>query len=392
MREGRERESDIDALTALRKAVRSRNIRRARELASDALGRDRKPPELFKYVGLLALLEDDFTRAAENLRRAQRLLPRDAETLNGLGFLSLRRGRCDEAVDYWLQTLALRPNDPASAYFLRKVKQSKDLEHLAATCPPTGLFRSGPAFPAFPSFRGLPPLPRISLTPKTLIILGVIILLIPISYQAIRFFTRPGKMPIRPAMSSLKLPDGEKLVVTDSASRFTFQPEDLRGLLRSAKKDLRRRNHNALIITVNQVLHSNATEQVKERFRLILDYLPDPAAADEIRTRVNPAEYFNNPELYEGTWLVADGKVSRFESSDGITSFLLRTPEYANKSDGPWTYKVRTTARFDGLKDGSDVRLLGRFQNVVPLRGYILAEGVRLWFQKTEFLEVPAGK
>jgi hypothetical protein len=46
--------------------------------------------------------------------------------------------------------------------------------------------------------------------------------------------------------------------------------------------------------------------------------------------------------------------------------------------------------RYDKLKNGTACRVLARFENIIPLKGTVMVEGLKAWVEQKEFYEVAA--
>jgi hypothetical protein len=180
----------------------------------------------------------------------------------------------------------------------------------------------------------------------------------------------------------------DDFVRRDTSSMYIFQKSEIPGLFKQCKRDVRKRRFNEVILTINKVLHSNADEQVKQRFLFLRDFLPEPRNWKDIRTHVRVSELFNLPTLYQGVYLVIDGPISGLQIRTERTAFSLRARDRSGGDE--YTFLVRMDGRYDKLKNGAGCRVLARFDNIVPLKGSVMVEGLKAWIEQKEFYEVVA--
>ena len=74
----------------------------------------------------IALSQEDYAQAIEDLREALADSPRDADVLNLLGFSHRKIGETDQAFDYYQQALAIDPNHRGANEYLGELYLETD--------------------------------------------------------------------------------------------------------------------------------------------------------------------------------------------------------------------------------------------------------------------------
>lgn len=360
-------------IASAKRYYRANQLAKAKDLLKRAVAAGFRNAEVTKYLALIALLENDFPSAEAGLDRARKSNPEDMEVLNALAFIQLKYKDTDAAIDLWLEILDHEPKNSLARRNLERMKRISDLDSFSAKA-------------LAPQYIGMRKASFIDMLKYAGIALCVILIGWGVWYAVRNADFGNVFVKGKRSLSSVRLPEMDDFVETDSQALYNFESAEAKRLFKDAKRDIRHHAYNEFIIRLNQVLHSNLKESVKQRFIILKDFLPEPSGFVEIKLSIRLTELFNQPTLYEDCYLVLNGKVENFHADANSTTFFMKERD-ADTGEN-YSIKVQSLGKMEKIKNGIDVRVLCKFKTVQKMKALIVVEGLKTWMEQKNFLEV----
>jgi hypothetical protein len=230
------------------------------------------------------------------------------DSILGLAVIQFKRSQTEDALKLWLQVIEKNPGNRVAKRglsLLRKGFEAAELQEFIESGKMKGLF---------------PPLPsrlRISV-----VLIGVLTLLILgcLAYLGTRVIG-PFGAP-RPGVGDIEIP-GELAVVVGSNvydPSYVLTERQVRQMFELAKRDLLLFRDNIAVVEINRILLSNATLQVKERARILKEFVATPTFTT-FRDGFSYAEVEKAPALYEGGFVSWKGEIANLAADNQAASF-----------------------------------------------------------------------
>lgn len=329
--------------------------------------------DVFKYLGLIFVYQNDDQAAFKSLIRAYRANLDDPEVLHALAFLELKDRNMEKALDYWLGALELDPEDKIAKRNMERVRRTKDLDRLIQSVRPSSYLKKGLVFPVI-SF-------------PVMIIFSAVLFIAAGVVLSLRMWenVENGKPAFQRAVRKMNLEQMTDYINAGSPALFRFDNQEVPAFFRSIKRALKDGKLNQVIIELNRIRHSNLREDVKEKFLLFGDFIPEPEHYKDVDMNINPEALFNEPTLYQGIYLVLDGKIRGLSTSrEGHSFFIDWRDEH---TDRLFRAKLDRQGRLE-LREGMQVRVLARYKHNMENRGTVVAEVLKIWTEHKELLEL----
>ncbi len=270
--------------------------------------------EFYQLLGFACLKAGDLEGASSYLQRSQQLDEYNPTTLSGLAIHKLLTGSPDQAIEYWLDILKRNDKHKGAKTGLQLLKtgaipHSLDLRAQGAN--------SRVLKHLIPTLR----LPLVLLYRKLIILSAAsLFILIPIFLIVTRTppapqITRRGEEQIELALSA-----DDKISLGGTRHRYVINAADLQALLDTVRVDFQSMRDNAACRNINYILHSNASNTVKQRMNLLATYL----AAPTFVTLDSSPDYQavkTEPWLYNGCHIRWMGQTANIISDNGATTF-----------------------------------------------------------------------
>ena len=275
--------------------------------------------EVFRYqesyayyhiLGISCLYAGDFGGAFTYFAKAKNIKFREPSTLLGLAALFLRRGETDRALDLYLDIQDVDPKNSTARRALRVIRKYGGTEELNAWLAQGKL---GSLYP---------PLPRagISIKPLPLVVSGIILASVIAVVAGIAMF------PVNPRrgldVSALEKAEQEHPVEMGGAYRYALTEDQVLSLYSKARDLFNKYHDEAARRELNKILESNASAAVKNKARLLLDYL-EPPGFDTLKDRFTYAEVSADPLLYRDCHVLWRGSAANLRTGTDKTSFEL---------------------------------------------------------------------
>lgn len=332
-----------------RQLTREQRFSRVISLLSPQIFLYRSNPEFYRLLGTACLYTNDFGGAHTYFARSIDLKPDQIQSRLGLAAIYLKRGKITEALQQWLDVIAISPNNRRAKYGLAYAK-TLDESSLEAREMAKGLQRR--IYPGTGwNFR-----PIVFLF---LIILGLSALALPISFLL-------GNLQ---SSQSLQREGGEYLDLSSSVPRlatsgsFTriLTSAQLDSLIDSIRQDFHSYRDNRARYSINQILSSNASEDVKTQMRLLSELLRQANFVDEFWSP-EPEDIQKDPSAYEDLFIKWKGKIGnlRINPEQILFDFLVG---YHEESVVRAIVPVRLEFAAE-LHAGENIELIGRLRSV----------------------------
>ena len=290
----------------------------------DILDRDAEALSMLSFANIFL---KDFYAAEEVSRKALR---RDSFSTNAMlakGYISLQNGHRENALREYFRIIDIDPKNKIAKDNIERIRfltnNAKGNE-----INPRAYLLGKINIPSYKFFIAIPIL---------LIIALIFYISIDRIYPKIRYILLDKEQKeLRKKLEDVYLFEGlEKGDVPDSAKSPTYSPRQVADLFNKAKRDLRGANVNEAILIVNGALYSDINEYLKERFRVLKDFViaPDYNIFKESPDYLTIAE---NYKLYDGGYVKWKADVSRISQTnvDGIPKKLARILVYdSNNKD-----------------------------------------------------------
>jgi tetratricopeptide (TPR) repeat protein len=364
----------MDDLETAKRFFYSGRFAKADELLRNCINNGLRNIEIFKYMGLTGLYLGDPENARRALERAEKVMDADPEVLNGLAYLHLKNKDLQSAVDLWLNILEKKPSFRIARHNLDRVRNARDTEKLADKASPRQYL--GPAGIAI----DLPwkPMAVVAGVVAVAVLLIFFISNLPPSQE------KENRHKI--SASSVRLPKTDDYIVSSSVdSMYRFQNSEVKPLFALCKRYIKRKNINAAVVLINKVLHSNLRDDVKQQFQGLKEFIPEPSDYRSIRSHIRFSELFNDPTVNEGVYLVLSGRDRQLKSDSSGTDFLMTVSDDSGENVES---AVFTSRHFEGLRYGVQVTVLCRFKSVITIKGRIRVEGLKIWMEKKQLMEM----
>ncbi len=304
------------------KLFRKKRYREAVSLLEKALSENGKDPDIHLYLGYASILTGDWEGARRYFRSGLELSENHLELMKGLAYLYLRDERVEDAISLWGEILENRPRERNIRRSLQLLRESEDVRTFAQKLKPEDYLTI-----RAPLSERLKPYRTGLLIAAGIIIVLAVFFLTPLNRKVLQRF--------RPDMAELEeitLPPDQITVAGDA--RYSLSEDAVRSEFVRIKKYIYRNKVNTAIIALNRVMLSNASPLVKERFKILYEFI---GPADPLSLDSNPdfSSVMKEPDLYLGAYVLWTGKIAGLEKEgERITFDLLVNYENEDTIEG----------------------------------------------------------
>jgi len=337
----------------------------------------------FRYYYLLGntcLRAGDYGGALTYFRLAHEANAKDPLAVLGLASLYLRRGETSRALDFYLEAIELKPNNRIAKKALKLIRKHAGTDGLTTWLEAGNLSSVFPPV-AFPGF-----------TVKEKLCMFAVILglgaaafgvMVHLKYLPNPFNPRSSRQGM--AGSSLTYEERIDPVQTGGSFRYEFagriqavETYEKAVSLFAAYRD------EAARVYLNRILESNASEGLKNRARIIIDFMKppyrDPPSFDTFKRSDNISfeDVEKEPFLYRDVHVIWQGRAANVSISDNETVFDLLI-DY-NPDQNITVMKGMAIVRFNRaipLNTGRQLEVLGRVTGL-DNEDKIILEGISI--------------
>jgi tetratricopeptide (TPR) repeat protein len=268
----------------------------------------------FKYYylyGVISLYSGAFVDALKSFNQARNIKMKDPYTMLGLAVLYLKRMNTVQAVDYYLDVQEMNPKNKIAKKALSVIRKHSDSQALSDWLTPERLSKL------------FPPIPFPGISAKTifscvLILATALILFFGVSYK-IRSMPSP-----RPSSAQFKLSQEERSapVVTGGSYMYILTKDQALDLYDKALSLFTSYRDEAAKINLNRILESNASENIKNKARLLFSYTEVPGF-DNFKKTDNPSysDVASEPAVYRDIYVIWKGMATNLDVTDENVRF-----------------------------------------------------------------------
>jgi tetratricopeptide (TPR) repeat protein len=280
----------------------------------------------FKYHYILAmacLYSGDFGGAFAYFKRAREIKPRDPSALLGFAALYMRRRETDRALNMYLETLDIQPNNKTAKKALKIIRKYSGTDYLS------DWIDAG-------KFSGLyPPLPKVRTNPVRIIVSCVCASAVfVLAYGALiglNVMPTPENTPFKRAFETTSVRNGwtatsldqeerESPVETGGSYRYILTRSQVLKMYEDARKLFTTYNDEKAKILLNRIIESNASEAIRTKASLLISYMDVPGF-DTLKDRISYREVMEDPFLYRDCYVIWRGMATNLAVEQNSTSF-----------------------------------------------------------------------
>ncbi len=290
-------------MTTLEKANRLLSARRFPAVVSllEPLIMDYKESFQFFYLlGTACLYLGDIGGAELYYKTARRIKISDVDLITAQAVLFLRRGEVNKAVEYYLQAQEYNPDNSLSKKALEFIKHNSSSDVF------THLVQTGNIKRFYP---------RLGTNPKLLQALIISIVLVFASGVFFLLMQSPQNIEgNRADLSELVLSVDERnnSLIQDTASsvfRYILTEKELEDAYADAQEHFQSYRDNSSQVEINRILNSNASTAIRQKARLLNEYLEEPTFDSNIENYTYE-QIRQDVWLYLDTWVIWSGRVT----------------------------------------------------------------------------------
>jgi hypothetical protein len=271
----------------------------------------------YYILGSSCLRTGDFGGALTYFRLAHETKMREPLAILGLAALFLRRGETERAVDFYLDILETDQNNRIARKAMRVIRRQAGTDDFSSWLE-TG---------KLPTL--YPPIPFAGFSAKE--ILGACAVLFAVCLLSFGCLIRVKVLPnpfltksSREGAAVFSLSREERMapIQTDGSYRYTLTRIQTVDLYEKAHSQFTAFRDEAARINLNHILESNASEELKNRARIIISYMEIPGFDTFKRgDNVSYHDTIKDPMLYNEVHVILRGMASNIESNDAGTTF-----------------------------------------------------------------------
>ncbi len=320
--EAREAVKEQDSAALFRKAVslfKKEQFLGCVNILDEYLVHHEKDLPALKIMGFALIETGKYLEARRYFSRAQAINRNDIETLNALAYLDLSQGDINSGINNLLDALYIDKENEKIKANLEMLKGNKDPKIIfSLTKAREFLIIRLPELPWMDEFaeRFFAWLK----TPSFRLILfiaggGLLALFLTLAWPGMRNwlenyrYTRgfgPGQY------QNISIQDIDNLVEQRKNYKIKLDPDDIERKFALIKQNLEMGKRNRAVLLINEILHSNAPEQMKEHTLIFQSFVPDgsPTTID-----YNPhyRDVVKAPFLYKDVFIKWQGTIANLE-------------------------------------------------------------------------------
>lgn len=290
----------------------------------------RENPAFYYLLGVSCLYADDTGGAYSYLKRAQQLDEDNRRILHALAVVHLKRRETDDALRLWLALLDRDQKNRAARRGLDLVRRTVSARGervagfetnptdspAAARVQIADLADSGKLRPLYPKTGWYVPRWVIALAILAFVAVPAAFVMPPIVKSALQ---KPVTQ--REGVQLLEIgPNVDKLTEYGGEFKFVLPPKEIRDTLSKIQRYFNEYRDNLAMRETNRILHSNASEEVKQKALLFQSHLTRPTFVN-FTDNFSYQEVTAHPDLYQGCYVRWRGRVSNLVVTSKVITF-----------------------------------------------------------------------
>lgn len=273
--------------------------------------------DYFYLLGRAYFCAGDIENAKLYLNRGLENNPKHEEILLMQACLAMKNRDTYNAIATWLRLENSGCRYSCLKYGLRQVRKMEDPEALYNFTRSRKFAKLFPSLPGYQKHRNLQNVRYIVL------ILSIVVSIWLIQSQIIPYVQYLRKSRQHNQKITLKGIETEEYIdFNDLNARYQLSSAELEDLTHQIRKNYDQHLDNVVQRDLNRIFYSNASNQVKTKFKIVESLLEKP----EIHTLKNNftfAEVSEDPYLYQNCYIIWEGKATNFIISNGKIQFIL---------------------------------------------------------------------
>lgn len=336
-----------------------------------------------KILAICLIELQDYKEAKNILLKILEDYNDDTEAMNAMAYLYIKDGLLDEAIKFLLDALYIDKENEIIKNNLEKLRNAKDYKVLFSMTKPKDFL-----------YLNLPPLPftrNIKILVKDLlssvygrVVIGVIILsLVGIFIYLVypyyinwaedyRFKKGLGKGRV----THLEIKDIEKLVEERKKYNMKLSEEEIKKKFSMIQVYLEEKKVNKAIITINELLNSNASDMVKERVLIWKDFVYKIENPNQIDYMPTVQEVLRAPFLYENVYISWGGTVVNLEHKERKETVFDLLINFVDNGTVEGIAEIHMEG-FQKLSSNDKVYVFGQIYGI-NLDNHILVKGISI--------------
>ncbi len=288
-------------------------------ILDEYLVREQKDQSAVKLMAFALIHTGQYLEAKRYLARSLTYNRNDIETLNAMAYLDLSQGDLTAGINSLLDALYIEKENEKIKSNLEMLKGGKDPKVLFSMIQAKDfLFLELPQLPWMDEaaekvfhFVRTPKFRLLAILALAAVILTVMIAAWPSitnwveNYRYTRGFGSGS-------YQNITIQDIDSLVAERQNYKITLEDEDINKKFALIKQNIEMGKRNRAILLMNEILHSNAPEQMKEHVRFYQSFIPDanPSAID-----YNPQyrDVARAPFLYQDVFIKWNGTIANLQ-------------------------------------------------------------------------------
>lgn len=303
--------------------------------------------DFYYLLSVACLYLGDIGATETYVKRARQIRLRDTRVLLVQVALFMRRNEVDKALQYCLDILEDNPSNKQTKKIMQLIRKDGDRETISQW------IKTGKIKKFYPTL-GTPLILKRGLF--FVFALGILFALV--------FFIlkNNSSIPLRADLSDFKLNTAEKnnLLEKDLSTntyRYILTERQIEEAYGQAQIYFQQYNDNKAIQKINYILNSNASFSIKQKARLLKDYVSEPTF-DTFSESLLLKEIEKEPYLYQDCWTVWSGRIANLQKGIEQSSCdLVIGYEDMKKVDG--FVSVIFSSEFE-LNVSEPVKILGK--------------------------------
>ncbi|MDR2943262.1 MAG: tetratricopeptide repeat protein [Treponema sp.] len=297
-------------LSKAARLARSKNYEGALKILKDEEDRYFGSFKYYYLYGVICLYSGAFVDAHASFKHARNIKMKDPDTLLGMAVLYLKRMDTVQAVDYYLDVQELNPKNKTAKKALSVIRKHSDPQALSDWLVPERLAKLFPSIP----FPGI----SVKTVVSALLIFAVTLVLFFGISAKIR--SMPSSRPS--AQFALSAQERGAPVETGGSYMYILTKDQATDYYDKALSLFTSYRDEAAKIYINRILESNASENLKDKARLLISYTEVPGF-DNFKRGDNPSfsDVISEPAVYRDVYVIWRGMATNLEITDESVRF-----------------------------------------------------------------------